>query len=136
MLSRAFSRDNESECDRRLDRRVYEELATFPRKVAVNTLKCDPPPRHVANGNGPRNSWKPGSPLSRRERRERPLLRGKTSPGFRRLSSIPPRICPRFSLLTSPARRGASEKVGSFGARLSPIPSPSLAFPLRAALAN
>lgn len=82
MLSRAFSRDNESECDRRLDRRVYEELATFPRKVAVNTLKCDPPPRHVANGNGPRNSWKPGSPLSRRERRERPLLRGKTSPGF------------------------------------------------------
>lgn len=23
-------------------RRVYAELATFPRKVAVNTLKCDP----------------------------------------------------------------------------------------------
>lgn len=86
MLSRAFSRDNESVSASVIVALIvactYEELATFPRKVAVNTLKCDPPPRHVANGNGPRNSWKPGSPLSRRERRERPLLRGKTSPGL------------------------------------------------------
>lgn len=145
-LSRAFSRDNESVSRDASEFALivactYVELATFPRKVAVNTLKCgsSPSPRHVANGNGRANGGIPGNPALSAIEKGTPratsqlqnapffLLRGKTSSGPPIIEyPLPPSNMFPFSLLTSPRRRGASEKVGSFGARLSPIPSSAL----------
>lgn len=97
------------------------------------------PPRHVANGNGRANGGIPGNPALSAIEKGTPratsqlqnapffLLRGKTSSGSPIIEyPLPPSNMFPFSLLTSPRRRGASEKVGSFGARLSPIPSSAL----------